>query len=205
MRRSTGRRVPWCARRCGVPVGVGSWRSAVPGGWCLVGLSGGRGGVGGVFTRTESSYPDRSAPGSSKPSAVSASLTSKREDLASMRRSWSFSRESSIWSSDSDIDERTTEIVATKQQLVAEFARQRDGRTHPDAMDISEADLARKVVAEERERLFSQPQAGTTLEEDPVAYAVKLGRPQSEGEARDLHPALRAARTRRRPWPPAVW
>ena len=57
------------------------------------------------------------------------------------------------------VDERIREIVADKQQLFDEFARDSViAKQAPDAVDISEAELARIVVAAERERLFGQTQ-----------------------------------------------
>lgn len=53
-----------------------------------------------------------------------------------------------------------TEILARKSALFEEFARESDiAKSAPGAVDISEADLAREVIAEERERLSSQTQS----------------------------------------------
>jgi SNF2 family DNA or RNA helicase len=53
------------------------------------------------------------------------------------------------------VDERIREIVVDKQRLFEEFARDSViAEQAPDAVDISEAELARIVVAAERERLF---------------------------------------------------
>ena len=54
---------------------------------------------------------------------------------------------------------RITEILAKKKALFEEFARVSDtAASAPEAYDISEAELAREVVAAERERLFANNQ-----------------------------------------------
>jgi SNF2-related domain len=58
--------------------------------------------------------------------------------------------------SEEGVDQRVTEILATKRELFDEFARiSETASSAPEAFDLSEADLARDVVAAERERLFS--------------------------------------------------
>ena len=65
--------------------------------------------------------------------------------------------------SEEGVDRRITEILARKSALFEEFARESDiAKSAPEAVDISEADLAREVIAEERERLFSQTQSEHT-------------------------------------------
>lgn len=60
--------------------------------------------------------------------------------------------------SEEGVDLRVTEILARKRELFDEFARiSETAASAPEAVDISEADLAREVIAAERERLFSQP------------------------------------------------
>lgn len=55
------------------------------------------------------------------------------------------------------VDERIREILANKQQLFDEFARDSIiAEQAPDAVDVTDAELARIVVAAERERLFGQ-------------------------------------------------
>ncbi|REK75524.1 ATP-dependent helicase [Rhodococcus erythropolis] len=57
------------------------------------------------------------------------------------------------------VDPRITEILARKREVFDEFARVSDtAQSAPEAYDISEAELARDVIAAERERLFSAPQ-----------------------------------------------
>ena len=68
--------------------------------------------------------------------------------------------------SEEGVDQRITEILARKRQLFEEFARDSEtAKSAPEAFDISEAELAREVVAAERERLFSrgqgQPEQGS--------------------------------------------
>jgi hypothetical protein len=60
--------------------------------------------------------------------------------------------------SEESVDERITEILAAKRQLFDEYARiSATADSTPDAVDISDAELARAVIAAERERLLSRP------------------------------------------------
>jgi len=60
--------------------------------------------------------------------------------------------------SEEGVDQRVTEILARKSALFADFARESEiAGAAPEAYDISEADLARQVIAAERERLFTAP------------------------------------------------
>ncbi|WP_068182694.1 DEAD/DEAH box helicase [Mycobacterium sp. UM_CSW] len=59
--------------------------------------------------------------------------------------------------SEEGVDQRIREIWARKAALFAEFARESEtAASAPEAYDISEAELAREVIAAERERLFGQ-------------------------------------------------
>jgi hypothetical protein len=59
--------------------------------------------------------------------------------------------------SEEGVDQRIREILARKRELFEEFARESDtADSAPEAYDISEAELAREVIAAERERLFGQ-------------------------------------------------
>jgi SNF2 family DNA or RNA helicase len=59
--------------------------------------------------------------------------------------------------SEESVDERITEILAAKRQLFDEYARiSATADSTPDAVDISDAELARAVIAAERERLLSR-------------------------------------------------
>ena len=70
--------------------------------------------------------------------------------------------------SEEGVDQRVTEILARKRELFDDFARVSEtADSAPEAFDVSEADLARDVIAAERERLFTQ----------------SAGRPVEEGEA----------------------
>lgn len=61
--------------------------------------------------------------------------------------------------SDEGVDQRIIEILRHKRELFEDFARISEAAgSAPEAYDISEADLARDVVAAERERLFSPGQ-----------------------------------------------
>lgn len=58
--------------------------------------------------------------------------------------------------SEEGVDQRITEILARKRELFEDFARESDtAASAPEAYDVSEAELAREVVAAERERLFA--------------------------------------------------
>lgn len=64
---------------------------------------------------------------------------------------------------ENSVDERICEILAVKKALFDDFARVSEtAHAAPDAMDITEMDIARQVVAAERARLFSKPSAGPT-------------------------------------------
>jgi SNF2 family DNA or RNA helicase len=55
------------------------------------------------------------------------------------------------------VDERIREILAEKRRLFDDFARDSViAKQAPDAVDVSDAELARIVIAAERERLFGQ-------------------------------------------------
>lgn len=59
--------------------------------------------------------------------------------------------------SEEGVDQRITDILARKKVLFDDFARVSEtAESAPEAFDVSEAELAREVVAAERERLFNQ-------------------------------------------------
>ncbi|WFE44764.1 DEAD/DEAH box helicase [Verrucosispora sp. WMMD1129] len=62
--------------------------------------------------------------------------------------------------SEDSVDQRIVELLAGKKQLFDDFARVSDlaGAT-PEAVDLSEAELVREVVAAERQRLFNRAAA----------------------------------------------
>jgi SNF2 family DNA or RNA helicase len=71
--------------------------------------------------------------------------------------------------SEEGVDQRVTEILERKQKLFEGFARVSEtADSAPEAFDISEADLAREVVAAERRRLFSQDPGEPSDEEKAV-------------------------------------
>lgn len=74
--------------------------------------------------------------------------------------------------SDEGADARIREILARKKALFDGFARESDtAQSAPEAFDISEAELAREVLAAERERLFASGQRADhsmTLEQDAL-------------------------------------
>ncbi|MFD7004059.1 hypothetical protein ACFWA5_49530 [Streptomyces mirabilis] len=58
--------------------------------------------------------------------------------------------------SEEGVDQRIIEILARKNQLFAEFARVSEtADSAPEAFDITDAELAREIVAAERERLLT--------------------------------------------------
>ncbi|QXT62656.1 DEAD/DEAH box helicase [Tessaracoccus palaemonis] len=75
--------------------------------------------------------------------------------------------------SEEGVDQRITQLLAEKAHLFEAFARDSDIAQHaPEAYDVSEADLARDVVAAERERLLSKPTSPVRSDEGeelPVA------------------------------------
>lgn len=59
--------------------------------------------------------------------------------------------------SEEGVDQRIREILARKRELFEEFARKSEtAESAPEAFDVSEAELAREIIAAERERLFAQ-------------------------------------------------
>jgi ERCC4-related helicase len=71
--------------------------------------------------------------------------------------------------SEEGVDLRVTEILARKRELFENFARVSEtADSAPEAFDVSEADLAREVIAAERERLFSQDAAHPPQGEEAV-------------------------------------
>lgn len=65
--------------------------------------------------------------------------------------------------SEEGVDNRIREILARKKELFEDFARESDtADSAPEAFDISEAELAREVIADERQRLFGQATADTS-------------------------------------------
>jgi superfamily II DNA or RNA helicase len=58
------------------------------------------------------------------------------------------------------VDQRMVEMLAAKSQLFADYARRSDmTEGSPDAVDISEVELARRIVAEEQERFARKAMA----------------------------------------------
>jgi superfamily II DNA or RNA helicase len=59
--------------------------------------------------------------------------------------------------SEDSVDQRIIEILARKKRLFDEFARVSDtAESAPEAVDLTEAELVREVIAAERERLFKR-------------------------------------------------
>lgn len=65
--------------------------------------------------------------------------------------------------SDEGVDQRIREILATKKELFESFARESEtAASAPEAYDVTEAELARDIIAAERERLFGQAAPAST-------------------------------------------
>lgn len=88
--------------------------------------------------------------------------------------------------SDEGVDQRVREILARKKELFEDFARESEtAQSAPEAYDITEAELARDIIAAERERLLGQgaaPAPGPTAEEVPA---------DDSAESRDHAPGTR--------------
>ncbi len=70
--------------------------------------------------------------------------------------------------SEGGVDQGVTEILAWKRELF-EFARVSEtADSAPKAFDVSEADLARDVIAAERERLFARAARRPAEDEEAV-------------------------------------
>ncbi|MFD1859918.1 DEAD/DEAH box helicase [Aeromicrobium camelliae] len=68
--------------------------------------------------------------------------------------------------SEEGVDQRITDLLARKKELFDDFARVSEtAESAPEAYDVTEAELAREVVAAERERLFKRPTAESREEE----------------------------------------
>ena len=66
--------------------------------------------------------------------------------------------------SEEGVDQRIRDILARKRELFEEFARKSEtADSAPEAYDVSEAELAREIIAAERERLFGQPPEPTAM------------------------------------------
>lgn len=70
--------------------------------------------------------------------------------------------------SEEGVDQRVRDILARKRELFNDFARiSETAGSAPEAFDLSEAELARDVVAAERERLFSRDMPGFAADSAP--------------------------------------
>lgn len=87
--------------------------------------------------------------------------------------------------SDEGVDVRLFEMLARKTSTFDEFARPSEtAESTPDAYDVTEAELAKMVIAEERERLFGQGSPGELMESEPDEDSNEFGgrRPASTTE-----------------------
>lgn len=91
--------------------------------------------------------------------------------------------------SEEGVDLRITEILARKRKVFDDFARIIEtAESAPEALDVSEADLARDVIAAERERLLSEaagserPGGASDLTCDP-AKPARHRRPDADTHA----------------------
>jgi len=70
--------------------------------------------------------------------------------------------------SEDGADQRITEILARRREIFDDFARvSATAESAPEALDVSEADLARAVIAAERERLLAR--GGASSDQDGAA------------------------------------
>lgn len=91
--------------------------------------------------------------------------------------------------SDEGVDQRLREILAHKKEIFESFARESDtAASAPEAYDVTEAALARDIIAAERERLFSQPAPSA---QGPTSSEAKsdISTGVSEEPRRDPRPA----------------
>lgn len=71
--------------------------------------------------------------------------------------------------SEEGVDQRITEILSRKREIFDAFARVSETAVSaPEALDVSEADLARNVIAAERERLLSHGADGRPEDQGAV-------------------------------------
>ncbi|OMC38983.1 helicase SNF2 [Mycobacterium sp. GA-1841] len=90
--------------------------------------------------------------------------------------------------SDEGVDQQIREILARKKELFESFARQSEtAESAPEAYDITEAELAREIIAAERERLFggaagSERSSATTT---PPAGGPAVGRAETTRPSAD--------------------
>lgn len=88
--------------------------------------------------------------------------------------------------SDEGVDQRVREILARKKELFEDFARESEtAQSAPEAYDITEAELARDIIAAERERLLGQ---GAAPAPGPTAEGVSA---DDSAASRDHAPAAR--------------
>ncbi|CNF75834.1 SNF2-like protein [Mycobacterium tuberculosis] len=80
--------------------------------------------------------------------------------------------------SEQGVDLRVTEILARKRELFDEFAGiSETAASVPEAVDISEADLAREVTAAERERRFFSCESNQPLSRATCTLTDTSARP----------------------------
>lgn len=92
--------------------------------------------------------------------------------------------------SDEGVDQRVREILARKKELFENFARHSDMAANaPEAYDVTEAELAREIVAAERERLFGNGSVIAAPGEPTVGRDADPARPPATKPA----PAVRGA------------
>lgn len=89
--------------------------------------------------------------------------------------------------SDEGVDPRVREILARKKELFDSFARESDtAASAPEAYDITEAELARDIIDEERQRLFGGG-SGRTSREKAGASEAQERMPQDDEAGRSPH------------------
>ncbi|CAN7328267.1 DEAD/DEAH box helicase [Mycolicibacterium frederiksbergense] len=82
--------------------------------------------------------------------------------------------------SDEGVDQRVREILARKIEIFESFARESDlAASAPEAFDVTEAEVARDIIAGERERLFGQPTPPDSQDPASSPSGVAMTKPRA--------------------------
>lgn len=102
--------------------------------------------------------------------------------------------------SDEGVDQSVREILARKMEIFESFARESDlAASAPEAFDVTEAELARDIIAVERERLFGQPRPAVS-QDAAVPPGGTVPKPRAVGAVNaPLPPASPAVTDERSP------
>lgn len=92
--------------------------------------------------------------------------------------------------SDEGVDERLVQLLAVKKQVFEDFAKLSEtAESAPEAYDVSETELAKKIISAERERLLAGPPAASG------ALAPALEPPASGRAPREIFSERRSVRS----------